>query len=824
MMAPPVLRPPRPPLYAENVPPELRGRKQWVNWRYEWDGKKWTKVPYQPHGCRASSTDPATWSSFTTVLRAVEAGGFDGVGFVLTKDDPYVGFDFDNCYNGHVDERVADYVRRLASYTEVTPSGGGLRVWVKAMLPPGRRKKGGFEVYDTARFLTVTGAVLPGAATTIEERQDEAIGVWRDIFQTEQSSVAAPETPAPVDLADEELLEKARRAKNGALFEQLWRGDWQGAGYPSQSEADQALCNILAFWTGRDPARIDAIFRRSGLYRPKWDERHGAKTYGQMTVENAIAGTREVYDPKEDRPGPPTQGANASQTGLPRIQVNGREMREVTADAIAALEAANEPPFLFQRGGALVRVRMVPVNNSRGPEDLRPKIEILGTKAMRGILARVADWYVVTKTGEAPVPPPETYVDDLLNLPHWPFPTLVEVVESPVFDASGRIVMRPGYHPEAGILYHGSLQVPPVEQDPTPWEIEDARALLLDELLGDFPFVSESDRAHALALLLLPFVRRMIHGPTPLHPITAPKAGTGKGLLADVAGIVATGHVPVTIAEGRDDDEWRKRLTSVLMDTPVMVLIDNVTRPLDSGALSMALTQLEWTDRVLGHTRTITVPVRATWVATANNLRTSDEMARRSAPIRLDARVEQPHKRTGFRHPNLRQWARENRPRLVHAALTLGQAWIAAGRPMWRGLSLGSYEAWAEVMGGILEVAGVPGFLESLDEFYSKADRRSHEVRAFVEAWWERFGSATVSVAMLCDLARERDLIPDILGDGNDRSQKIRLGKALDRMEGQVFAGKRIVMAQERTRSARGHYRLEAADDVLPHVRIPPGV
>lgn len=151
---------------AENVPSTLTRCDQWVNWQLELSSKgKLTKVPYQskaPHR-NASSTDPATWSSFVEAIAAYEAHATDfaGVGFVLTPETGIVGIDIDHCLDpetGDESPEASEILAALNSYTEVTPSGTGLRIFVLGTLPPGRRKVGDYEMYDRGRFLTVTGA------------------------------------------------------------------------------------------------------------------------------------------------------------------------------------------------------------------------------------------------------------------------------------------------------------------------------------------------------------------------------------------------------------------------------------------------------------------------------------------------------------------------------------------------------------------------------------------------------------------------------------------------------------------------------------------
>ena len=170
-------------------------------------------------------------------------------------------------------------------------------------------------------------------------------------------------------------------------------------------------------------------------------------------------------------------------------------------------------------------------------------------------------------------------------------------------------------------------------------------------------------------------------------------------------------------------------------------------------------------------------------------------MARRIVRIRLDAHVERPWQREGFRHPDLMIWVRANRARLVSACLTLCQTWIAAGRP--RGTrTIGSYENWAQVLGGLLQVAGIEGFLGNIEELMEASDAEGAVWRSFVSAWWDRFGTAEVGTNDLYETALGCEP-PLQLGSGNDRSQRIRLGKALGRLRDRVFQLKRVSVRAE---------------------------
>ncbi|WP_135823181.1 phage NrS-1 polymerase family protein [Halostella litorea] len=302
----------------EAIPEALREREQWVCWREEERDGKPTKIPVTPGaGGFASSTESDTWSDVETALEYTETEHADGVGFVFTDDDPVVGVDLDDCRDpetGDVDDAARDIIERLDSYTEVSPSGTGYHVLIKGELPEGRNRRGSVELYDTARFFTVTGDHVERQPNRVARRQDALTAIHREYVQdTERATASESEqrdgtddqstetdtvdAGVDVDLEDEELLEKARNASNGEKFERLWNGDT--GGYDSHSEADMALCCLLAFWTGGDQTQMDQLFRQSELHREKWDEVHYAdgSTYGEKTIERSIATTSEFYEP-----------------------------------------------------------------------------------------------------------------------------------------------------------------------------------------------------------------------------------------------------------------------------------------------------------------------------------------------------------------------------------------------------------------------------------------------------------------------------------------------------------------------------------------------
>jgi putative DNA primase/helicase len=297
---------------------ELAPYPQWVGWRWEerMDAKgnsKLTKPPYSPRGGhRASVTKTTDWSTYEIACKYRDDNGLAGIGFVLTAQDGYSGIDLDDCIDddGNLTPDARAMVAMINSYTEISPSGHGLRIIARAALPSGRRKVGDYEMYDTARFVTLTGNHLPGTPTSIEERTTEvarAHALWMTPSESGGHGIstgggASPPTPTVVDLDDAELLCRAMRASNGAAFSALWDGDLSA--YASHSEGDGSLSMRLVYWCGGDTDRADRLFRLSGLYRPKWDEQHGALTYGEITLASALAKCPSFYDPHVDDPHP----------------------------------------------------------------------------------------------------------------------------------------------------------------------------------------------------------------------------------------------------------------------------------------------------------------------------------------------------------------------------------------------------------------------------------------------------------------------------------------------------------------------------------------
>lgn len=472
----------------------------------------------------------------------------------------------------------------------------------------------------------------------------------------------------------------------------------------------------------------------------------------------------------------------------PRIEVGDGDLSRMTAEALSALDAANSPVRLVRHGGNPCRIE---------EDDLgAPSIKLLRESVAKYELADAAVFYKETKDGPKRVIPPDPVVKNVLSIPSIPLPLLTRIIQAPIFSRGGALSCRAGYDAAtATYLASNGLEVPDLPECPNRTEINRAIDLLCGDLLGDFPFTSESERAHAIAMLLLPFARELVDGVTPLHLIEKPSPGTGASLMVDVITLIFLGQSAAVMTQAKNEDEMRKRITAILMTGCPMVVLDNLRYRLDSAALSAAITGPVWTDRILGYSRTTTIPNRCVWIATGNNPTLSNEVARRTIRIRLDSKIDRPWLRAGFRHDNLRTWTVAHRNDLVWAALVLIKAWISERRPPGR-QPLGMFESWSTVMGGVLDVAGIPGFLANLQEMYEENDDEMHWLRSLMAVWWDEHRDRPIKVGEIHRLSIDKGLnLP--IGDGTDRSQMTRLGRLLVQHRDRQVGNRRLSRGDE---------------------------
>ena len=451
------------------------------------------------------------------------------------------------------------------------------------------------------------------------------------------------------------------------------------------------------------------------------------------------------------------------------------------------IRVVNDPPKLFRCSG-LVRIE----HDDEGI----PIVQRLDAPRLTHYLSQKMRWVIERQragtTVECAVPPPAKLVVDLLAKPEPPVPILSRIVTIPTVTRMETIHDRPGYDPQSGVFYEPlkSFTMEAVADAPTDEEIVQARDLLI-EVVKDMPLVLPADRTHAVAIPLTAVARDLIEGPTPLFIFTKPAPGTGASLLCDVWTFLLTGRPPRPITQASDEEEWRKRITSLLIAAPTVNYIDNLRGFIDSASLSSVLTSTVWGDRILGKSETVSLPNRAVWIATGNNVLLSNELSRRCIPVSMDAGVERPwlrvrEGRVVFTHPDLREWVRAERARLLRACLTLVRAWLARSRPTAEE-TMGSFEGWAQVLGGILKVAGLPGFLSNLDAFYSEGDTESDDVKRFLAAVWAEKRDHPVTTTELYSIATKPEVMLPLQGR-DDAGRRVSLGHYLRQHRGRPYS------------------------------------
>lgn len=473
-------------------------------------------------------------------------------------------------------------------------------------------------------------------------------------------------------------------------------------------------------------------------------------------------------------------------TPKPAFNVTNYYLPDVLRKTYAALRATAETDWdgLYARGEQLWQVRGAV---SRG----------LTLDALRGVVARGTDW---TRPGGEDRPPafanpPRDVLSSLLEDESLTveLPGLRGVVSTPFWarvDGRAELVHENGYHAPSQIL----LRMGPAMSD----RVADVRgrwvtsALAhLDDVLVDFPFAGQADKAAAIAAMLQPFVRDLIAGPCPLFLIDAPQAGTGKSMLTELISIPACdelsglhGFQRIAVTDDRNRNvELTKEINARMTADPRVVILDNVNGKFTGGALSSALTSQTYQVRVLGASRLAEVENRALWMMTANNPDISEELTRRIVPCRLNARVERPEERHDWTHENLMVYAQEKRDALVWSLLVLVQNWVEAGEPA-GSLAYNSYPQWARVMSGILDAAGVPGLMVNAKSFRDRVSRDVEGVQGFIDEWWSLHRGERVRAADLVNLDNSTDLVPE---DAKNRTWHIsrKLPELADRVFGE---------------------------------------
>ncbi|MBD3264428.1 MAG: toprim domain-containing protein [Candidatus Omnitrophica bacterium] len=502
--------------------------------------------------------------------------------------------------------------------------------------------------------------------------------------------------------------------------------------------------------------------------------------------------TKKKYIPKD-----PSKKYN-----LPEIYINDHIVDSLVRQSLDALVKKNDPPSIFVRGNTLVRVLRDDNDNITIEPWVKSNLRFRISECARYVwLASNGDEYFKK--------PPDDVVEAVLTLGNWPFPPLQGVTGAPILRDDGSICTEPGYDEHTAIYYSPSddFSMPEIPEIPSQEELLNAKALLLD-VIADFPFSDEAGPANIMAFLFTMLMRNVIDGYVPLCLVDAPTQGTGKGKLVKNLSIIALGDElsSQSAPHGRyAEEEWRKLLLSILHQGSPAVLFDNISEKevLDSAPLAAIITSGNYAGRILGQTNNPTYKVSISWVATGNNIKVTGDMPRRCYTVRLDSNLERPWERSPdtFKHPNLERYVRENRIKLLRAAFIIIRSWYAAGKPPPKDIPVvGSFIEWSEIIGGVLQHAGIEGFLSNQEKLRDQQDDEGLQWQAFFNVWYQTWGSSGVSTAEICsqimtDGTDISEVVPDVLlysKEKGEASLKRSLGRRLSSMSGKIYNNLKI--------------------------------
>jgi hypothetical protein len=480
---------------------------------------------------------------------------------------------------------------------------------------------------------------------------------------------------------------------------------------------------------------------------------------------------------------------------------SGKSLIVVTTDEAdindLAIRALSKDESMYQRAGKLVHV-VHELNN-----DSAPRISVMAAPTLRERLTVFAEFVTESDEGELrSIHPPKWCYEAIAARGRWPgIRTLDGVVTAPVMRPDGSVLSRAGYDSQTRLFFEPQGVVFPIADSPNHDDaIKSATSLL--EIVKDFPFAKAEHEAVFLAFLLTPLARFAFKGPAPLFLIDANIRGSGKSLLADIVALIVTGREMSRMSNPNDDDEARKRITALAVSGDTLCLIDNIVGGLGCASLDAALTGTAWKDRILGRSEMVEMPLFVTWSATGNNVALQADTSRRVAHIRLDSGLENPEQRDGFEHPNLREYVRQNRPKLLADALTILTAYCIAGRPIRKLPPWGSYEGWSDFIRQALVWCGQPDPGATRTELVHQSDREVIALRELLGGWDEldSSGGGLTTGEVLDRINKHpmrfelvRNAIAELCPAPAGKLPSIRsLGSKLSHIRGRVVGGKHL--------------------------------
>lgn len=635
----------------------------------------------------------------------------------------------------------------------------------------------------------------------INTPQAEMDSLFERLFAVEEALPASsrPREATPrldFEPEDTEILDKCRSDKNGAKFTRLFNdGDWDSGDYPSPSEARFGLIGHLSYYIGRNPDRIDRLFRDSRLMTSKWDEPRGNTTFGFYEIGRLLAKKtdNDFYDWGRD-------AQKEAQKGKPVLDV-GQPFDVQLDDMHAAILAGNVPePQTFTNGAGLAVMDFSD----------KPIIRQVTVPMLRESVARRMQVVREKQTKKGPedeaTDPPINLLRTYLESPLLrDFPKLKRISAVPLVTSDGVLSAKYGFNEENGIFVaeRGLEALMPAK--PGKADVRAAIAFYNDWFFHDFPFADDASRTHAFCAVLQHYVRDLIYGYTPMYLFKAPKPGTGKSILAaGLSEINAPGVAGMPMPPSAE--EFDKRIFGKLSAGATHIFFDNVRGKVDMGALDMVLTAEVYEGRLLGTNAMRTLDNRATYLMTGNNPDLGPDLPSRCVLIHMDAGMDQPQTRTKFKIKetygwSFSRWVRESRLECVKHALVLVQYWLQEGMPRYSGKNSHRAEDWVSVMGGLCECVGLPGFLDNTKAL-EKADPELAVTRRFVEMWYEGYGTRRVGTSALAGIA-----YGDVPSYANERDDEDRIGPLwTETIHGKPLQARAAILGKWMTHHENGTY------------------
>ena len=779
----------------EAIPAELKGLPRWVLWKLVPKDGRMTKIPFQESGCPASSTNPGHWLSFEAAQKALASGRFSGLGFVFNGDG-ITGVDLDkkrNAETGELDAFARAIVADLASYTEVSPSGTGLHVIVRATIPgeSGRRDaKQGLEAYSSGRFFCMTGQHLSGTPATVEHRQEQVARFYAKHFAPKAAQpTLTVQAPAPGALAgDDDLLRRAAGASNGSKFSRLWAGDSGDYG-GDQSRADAGLLAMLRFWTGADKARAFALFGQSGLADAKWQR----PDYQERTWDSINSG--EVYDPAHRTPAP---GAAPGGSDLPIIELPGNGIT-YTACARKLFSLIGPTKTLFNRGGVVQRLatddKGHPFLVGFSADEAKSCFEKFGRlKAYRkseGNELVLKDVLLSNEIATGLLSSEERR--ELL-------PTVKGLIGCPVLrEIDGALhVAGKGYDSRSGYLITGG-ELPP--------EVPIGEAVArLGALLDDFDFETPGDRARALAGFITPALKMggFIRASVPCELGEANDSQSGKTFRLELnAEIYAEAPSMVSLKKG-GVGSVDETFSTALVKGRAFIIFDNWRGPLDSPHMEAFLTASGNFPCRIPHVGTIEVQPEGFFIGlSSNGVEITRDFANRSSLVRI-RKHDPSFEFRSFPEGNLKYHVRANQPFYLGCVHAVIREWARRGKPL-TSEATHSFREWSRTLDYITQ--HILGAGPLMDGHRQLLDQRSSPDLVWARALLLEIekegrlgeGLTASNILELCEEVEGLE-IPNLAPNADPQKAKIKIGRIM----GKVFGDLQTVTIDSLTFS-RGH-------------------